>query len=116
MPAADAHIQTLRAAFSTGDIHAMWLRDSTNQVLPYLDFAEKDPHLKSMLCGVIQRQAKSVLLDPYSNAFNFNSTGDGAQDDVSSRGKEPAVQWCTKGGIFEQKYLPYTYLPNSRYN
>ena len=39
----------------TGDIHAMWLRDSGAQVWPYIQLASKDPELKKMLEGVIRR-------------------------------------------------------------
>jgi uncharacterized protein len=53
----------------TGDIDAMWLRDSTAQVWPYLASAPDDPDLDRLLRGVIARQAASVLLDPYANAF-----------------------------------------------
>lgn len=46
----------------TGDITAMWLRDSMNQVLPYLPYAKEDLHLRTMLCGLIHRQANNILL------------------------------------------------------
>ncbi len=53
----------------TGDIDAMWLRDSSAQVWPYLPLANKDEALKKLLKGVIAKQTEFVLLDPYANAF-----------------------------------------------
>ena len=44
----------------TGDIDAMWLRDSTNQVLPYLEFAASDELLRGMLAGVLRQQTLFV--------------------------------------------------------
>ncbi|MCM1293038.1 MAG: glycoside hydrolase family 125 protein [Bacteroides sp.] len=59
----------------TGDIDAMWLRDSAAQVWPYLALCADDPRLKKMIEGVIRRQFRSIVLDPYANAFNFGPTG-----------------------------------------
>lgn len=65
----------------TGDIHAMWLRDSGAQVWPYIQLANEDEHLKRMIAGTINRQFELINIDPYANAFNDGPTGSEWQSD-----------------------------------
>lgn len=82
----------------TGDIPAMWLRDSSAQVWPYLPFISTDEELARLIEGVIHRQTRCILTDPYANAF---------MPDLSSR--EP-LSWSKtdhtemKPGVGERKW------------
>lgn len=79
----------------TGDIPAMWLRDSSAQVWPYLQFANKDKRIKDMIKGLILRQFKCINIDPYANGFN--------------KTPDPKGKWMSDGTIMkpelhERKY------------
>ncbi|WP_295105537.1 glycoside hydrolase family 125 protein [uncultured Microbacterium sp.] len=78
----------------TGDIPAMWLRDSTAQLGPYLHFAAEDQTISDMITAVSRRQIEYVLLDPYANAFNAEPDGSGHQSDLTEQSP-----W-----IWERKY------------
>jgi len=78
----------------TGDIPAMWLRDSTAQVRPYLAVAT-DPEVGDVLAAVSRRQIRCVLLDPYANAFN---------DGPTSAHGEPGDLPTPGDWVWERKY------------
>ncbi|NGP46604.1 glycoside hydrolase family 125 protein [Bacillaceae bacterium SIJ1] len=78
----------------TGDIPAMWLRDSAAQVRPYLILAEKDEHFARLVEGVVRKQFEYINHDPYANAFNEEGNGKGHQADETDM-----TDW-----IWERKY------------
>lgn len=59
----------------TGDIPAMWLRDSSAQVFHYLPYAKEEPEVKEAIGSLLQRQFAYINLDPYANAFNREPNG-----------------------------------------
>jgi uncharacterized protein len=84
----------------TGDIDAMWLRDSTAQVWPYLTSVRDDASLDRLIRGVIHRQSDQVLLDPYANAFLLaDAPSEWATDETEMR-----------PGVHERKWEPDSLL------
>ncbi len=79
----------------TGDIDAMWMRDSTAQVWPYLAFAKKDEALHRLIAGVINRQTRYILKDPYANAF---------YNDAEKKGEWTTDHTDMKPGVHERKW------------
>ena len=79
----------------TGDIDAMWLRDSTAQVWPYLKFVEQDENLKQLVAGLINKQTQCVLKDPYANAF---------YNDASQLGHWQSDFTAMQPGVHERKW------------
>jgi meiotically up-regulated gene 157 (Mug157) protein len=77
----------------TGDIPAMWLRDSSAQLAPYLGIARDHGPMADLIAGVIGTQFRLILVDSYANAFNRTSTGGGHPGDL-----------CDDPWIWEQKY------------
>ena len=79
----------------TGDIHAMWLRDSGAQVWTYLPFINDDESLRKLIAGVILRQFRCIIIDPYANAFykEADKVGEWATD-----------QTDMKPGVHERKW------------
>ena len=58
----------------TGDIPAMWLRDSTWQVAPLLN--SNHPQVVNLLIDLSKTQVELFLIDPYANAFNPSPSGE----------------------------------------
>ncbi|HEX8548529.1 MAG TPA: glycoside hydrolase family 125 protein [Cytophagaceae bacterium] len=77
----------------TGDIDAMWLRDSSAQVWPYLPLCKQDKELQRLIAGVVNKQAEFVLIDPYANSFYDDKTKKGWNDETE-----------TKPGVHERKW------------
>jgi hypothetical protein len=102
-----------RTFIITGDIPAMWLRDSACQVKPYLLLAKEDQAVADMLEGVIRKQVDCILIDPYANAFNETANGNCWEHDRTEMKPE----------LWERKYeidslcfpmeLAYLYWKNS---
>lgn len=80
----------------TGDIPAMWLRDSAAQVRPYIKYANEDAELKNIIKSIIEKHAEYIAIDPYSNAFN-------AKEKTNEHGYQDTTDFESKW-IWERKY------------
>ena len=80
----------------TGDIPAMWLRDSTAQMRPYLYLAKNDDGLKTLIIGLVKRQFDYINKDPYANAFNETENFAGHQTDHTNFNENKAWIWERK--------------------
>lgn len=78
----------------TGDIPAMWLRDSSAQLRPYLIAAKDEPEIADLLIGLSKRQFMYLQIDPYANAFNEEDNGNCWEEDDTER----------NGWVWERKY------------
>ncbi|MGO1470431.1 MAG: glycoside hydrolase family 125 protein [Tissierella sp.] len=93
----------------TGDIPAMWLRDSTAQVRPYLFLANESEEIRSIIKGLIERHFQMINIDPYANAFNKTDNDKGHQNDQTEM--QPII-WERKYEIDSLAYsvqLAYLY-------
>lgn len=79
----------------TGDIDAMWMRDSSAQVWPYLQLVKEDTALQHLIAGVINRQTQYILKDPYANAF---------YNDPQKKGEWTSDHTDMKPGVHERKW------------
>jgi meiotically up-regulated gene 157 (Mug157) protein len=78
----------------TGDIPALWLRDSSAQVRHYIPFSKEDTDVQRIIEGLIKRQIMYILIDPYANAFNREPNGQCWHKDITD----------TNDWIWERKY------------
>jgi meiotically up-regulated gene 157 (Mug157) protein len=83
----------------TGDIPALWLRDSTNQCAPYMPLLSMSNNLKDMIKGLIARQAKCIISDVWANAFKENPSGQ-----ISEWAYADVVKPQVSDLVFESKF------------
>jgi meiotically up-regulated gene 157 (Mug157) protein len=113
MVAPEALFHTLAADFfpqrdgtiyvQTGDIPAMWLRDSAAQTLPYVRLARDRPRLKVWIRAVIERDARNVAIDPYANAFRVDYRAWERKWEVDSLAYPIVLAWAYDDAFHDRK-------------
>lgn len=94
----------------TGDIPAMWLRDSAAQLTHYIRYANEDDDLKNIIKSVIERHAQLVCLDPYSNAFNAVAKSCWASDQTDFHHEMIWERKYEVDSLCASIYLAYSYF------
>ena len=101
----------------TGDIPAMWLRDSCLQLSPLLRLAPRHPELAGVAAGLLRRHWRMILVDPYAiltvaeteqqheaaSPYRFTRPGAPASDTLTRAGRGPRTREC---GLVFQAFRP----------
>ena len=79
----------------TGDIPAMWLRDSCMQVLHYLYYIN-DVEVQKLIKGVLKTQFRQICIDSYANAFMHDENQISEWDGKIQTDYLPKIVWERK--------------------
>ncbi|MBQ7115068.1 MAG: glycoside hydrolase family 125 protein [Clostridia bacterium] len=93
----------------TGDIPAMWLRDSASQLTHYIRYCNEDEDLKEIIRSVIARHAQFICLDPYANAFNAVPNSKSHKDDTDFQHELIWERKYEVDSLCASLYLAYQY-------
>ena len=97
--------ETKETFIITGDIKAMWLRDSSLQIYPYLKHCTKDEKLTNMIRGLFKKQISYILFDPYANAFNKEPLESPWANDITyKRDKDGNFVKAMNENLWERKF------------
>ena len=88
----------------------MWLRDSANQLLPYIDYIKHDVNLKRLFLGAIYMQAQFINTDPYANAFKEPSNLEALAKYTHSQQLGKREVQLLDGGIYDMLLLKMSAL------
>lgn len=91
----------------TGDINAMWLRDSANQMQSYLPVLKANTStnsIASLYRGVINLQSRYILTDPYCNSFQPPVESNISASVNSAAAQDTVKPTYSNTSVFECKY------------